>query len=201
MNYMHAKGIVHRDIKPENFMFETKDIDSTLKIIDFGLSKLLNTSGRKISGDNKKQKLAELGKMKTKAGTPCYVSPEVLSGNYGIECDMWSAGCLLYVLLCGYPPFEGTDDYDLANNIMKGHVDFESEEWVDISREAKHLIRLLICKPESRLTAEEALSHKWFKLAIAKTTHPSIELKHFKRMMEYSSMSLLKKAVIMAVSV
>lgn len=182
-------GVAHRDIKPENFLFETKDIGSSLKIIDLGLSKNLNESGKKISGDDKRLKLEQLGKMKTKAGTPCYVSPEVLSGTYGIDCDMWSAGCLLYILLCGYPPFEGTDDYDLARNIMRGKIDFDSEEWVDISKEAKHLITHLICKPEKRLTAGEALKHKWFRSMLGKQEHPSMQLEHYKSLVEYSSMS------------
>ena len=107
LNYCHTQGIAHRDIKPENFLFETKAKDSDIKIIDFGLSKILAS---KEEGKGKKN----LERMDTKAGTPSYVSPEVLAGNYGIECDMWSAGCVLYILLCGYPPFYGDDDYELC---------------------------------------------------------------------------------------
>ena len=101
--------------------------------------------------------------MNTKAGTPCYVSPEVFTGNYGIESDMWSVGCMLYILLVGYPPFEGEDDYTLSQNILKGKIDFDGEEWDVISKDAKQLISSLICKPEKRLTAEESLKHKWMK--------------------------------------
>ena len=101
--------------------------------------------------------------METKAGTPSYVSPEVLTGNYGIECDMWSAGCILYILLCGYTPFYGDDDYKLCQNVLKGSFDMDGEEWEEISKEAKNLIKKLICKPEKRLTAQEALEHKWLK--------------------------------------
>lgn len=101
--------------------------------------------------------------METKAGTPSYVSPEVLTGNYGIECDMWSAGCILYILLCGYTPFYGDDDYELCQNVLKGTFEMDGEEWDEISKEAKNLIKKLICKPEKRLTAQEALDHKWFK--------------------------------------
>jgi calcium-dependent protein kinase len=106
--------------------------------------------------------------MNTKAGTPCYISPEVLTGNYSIDCDMWSAGCMLYILLCGYPPFEGDDDYELCQQILKGRVEFDGDEWKDISKEAKSLINALICKPEKRLTAEESLQHKWFKKVLGK---------------------------------
>lgn len=168
VNYIHSQGIAHRDIKPENFLFESKDDDSSLKIIDFGLSKILDkgkamSNCQKCKDHSKKQKLAELGRMSTKAGTPCYISPEVLTGNYGIECDMWSVGCMLYILLVGYPPFEGDDDYALCREIVKGKVDFEGDEWNVISKDAKNLILSLICKPEKRLTAEEALQHKWMK--------------------------------------
>lgn len=101
--------------------------------------------------------------MNTRAGTPNYISPEVLAGNYGVECDMWSAGCILYILLCGYPPFYGDDDQEILAMVQKGKFDFDGEEWDEISKEAKDLIKKLICKPEKRLTAQEALEHKWMK--------------------------------------
>lgn len=166
LNYIHSLNIAHRDIKPENFLFETKEKDSALKIIDFGLSKIITNDkmGQAKSKDSsKKKKMEEQGRMNTVAGTPNYVSPEVLAGNYSLDCDMWSAGCLLYILLCGYPPFDGDDDYELSQNILKGRVEFDGEEWEEISKEAKNLINNLICKPEKRLTAGEALQHKWFK--------------------------------------
>jgi calcium-dependent protein kinase len=95
----------------------------------------------------------DLDRMNTRAGTPNYISPEVLAGNYGVECDMWSAGCILYILLCGYPPFYGDDDMEILQMVQKGKFDFDGEEWDDISKEAKDLIKKLICKPEKRLTA------------------------------------------------
>ena len=96
-------------MKPENFLFETDADDSDLKIIDFGLSKILKSvSGADTFGGGSNKK--EMERMTTRAGTPNYISPEVLAGNYGVECDLWSAGCILYILLCGYPPFYGDDD-------------------------------------------------------------------------------------------
>lgn len=173
VNYIHSQGIAHRDIKPENFLFESKDEEAALKIIDFGLSKILekgerSSDGINTTGGGRRQKLAQLGKMNTKAGTPCYISPEVLTGNYSIDCDMWSVGCMLYILLCGYPPFEGEDDYELCQSILKGKVEFDGEEWDSVSKDAKNLINSLICKPEKRLTAEEALQHKWMKKHVKK---------------------------------
>ena len=143
LNYCHSNNIVHRDLKPENFLFEQPEPNLDLKIIDFGLSKIM-TSGK-------------LQRMKTRAGTPYYISPEVLMGSYDVSCDLWSAGCMLYILLCGYPPFYGDDNQEILAMVQKGQFDFDGEEWDEVSKEAKDLIKQLICKPERRLTAAEAL--------------------------------------------
>jgi calcium-dependent protein kinase len=90
-------GIAHRDLKPENFLYLTKHDDSPIKVIDFGLSK---------NYEDKKT-------MTTKAGTPYYISPEVLAGNYDQSCDVWSAGVILYILLSGVPPFYGNTDPEI----------------------------------------------------------------------------------------
>lgn len=205
VNYIHSQGIAHRDIKPENFLFESKDDDSTLKIIDFGLSKILDKSKQsncgKCQSHAKKQKLADLGKMSTKAGTPCYISPEVLTGNYGIDCDMWSVGCMLYILLVGYPPFEGDDDYELCQSILKGRVEFDGEEWDAVSKEAKQLITSLICKPEKRLTAQEALQHKWLKKNLPKTAKIDFGGSILENFQNNTANSDLKQAAITAISV
>ena len=146
-------------------MFETKDADSDLKIIDFGLSKIIRNANDGNYADGK-ARVKNLDRMNTRAGTPNYISPEVLAGNYGVECDMWSAGCILYILLCGYPPFYGDDDREILEMVAKGKFDFDGEEWDESSKEAKDLIKKLICKPEKRLTAQEALEHKWFRKAL-----------------------------------
>lgn len=100
ISYSHEKGIVHRDLKPENFLIDSKDDEEILiKTIDFGLSKVVRPKNVGI-----------LDKMTTKVGTPYYVSPEVLTGSYDMSCDLWSAGCILYIMLCGYPPFNGDND-------------------------------------------------------------------------------------------
>jgi len=145
-------------LKPENFLFELDDLKSDVKVIDFGLSKIVKNQA--FGGDggfthtNKARKdKKDVEKMSTRAGTPNYISPEVLAGNYGVECDLWSAGCILYILLCGYPPFYGDDDQEILQMVQKGKFDFDGEEWDEISREAKSLIKQLICKPEKRLSA------------------------------------------------
>ncbi len=101
--------------------------------------------------------------MKTKAGTPYYISPEVLTGNYDKQCDLWSAGCIMYILLCGYPPFYGDDDQEILRMVKKGAFDFDGEEWDEVSKDAKDLIKKLISKPERRLSAQESLDHSWIK--------------------------------------
>lgn len=107
--------------------------------------------------------MIEMGTMSSKAGTPAYVSPEVLQGHYNLDCDMWAAGCVLYVMIAGYPPFYGSNEIELASNIMKGNIEFDGEAWRNVSRDAINLINKLINKPSKRLSAEEALKHKWFK--------------------------------------
>jgi calcium-dependent protein kinase len=164
-------NIVHRDLKPENFLFVTEEDENDLKIIDFGLSKMLCKG--------------KLQRMKTRAGTPYYISPEVLTGNYDFSCDMWSAGCMLYILLCGYPPFYGDDNQEILQMVAKGEFDFDGEEWDEISNDAKDLIKKLITKPEKRLTAEEALKHRWVrnltKKAVDKTVLRKLNVGNMKK--------------------
>jgi len=104
--YMHAQNIAHRDLKPENFLYDSTEDKSDIKVIDFGLSKICFT-----------RNTGKIEKMKTRAGTPYYISPEVLAGNYDKACDLWSAGCILYILLCGYPPFFGDDDQEILRAV------------------------------------------------------------------------------------
>ena len=105
---------------------------------------------------------------------------------------MWSAGCILYILLCGYPPFYGDDDNEILSMVMKGKFDFEGEEWDEISKEAKDLIKKLICKPEKRLTAQEALQHKWFKKILPDQKHDQIKCHQFKELTKVNKKSKLQ---------
>lgn len=96
--YCHKLGIVHRDLKPENILFDSKKENSTIKIIDFGASAKLLKQGDKLN---------------KRIGTPFYVAPEVLAANYNEKCDIWSLGVIMYILLCGYPPFFGHSEIEV----------------------------------------------------------------------------------------
>lgn len=122
----------NRDLKPENFLLLDERPETTLKVIDFGLSKVFSKL--------KEQKAQAKVSMTTRAGTvniifgrklmrhqPYYISPEVLAGNYDESCDIWSAGVILYILLCGYPPFYGNTDAQILEAVKKGYYDFSSE--------------------------------------------------------------------------
>lgn len=179
INYCHNNGVCHRDLKPENFIFSSKDDEADIKIIDFGLSKIFDPT------------MQGYTLMKTGWGTPYYISPEVLTHNYNHMCDMWSAGWILYVLLWGYPPFFGDDDREIIEAVRVGEFDFEGEEWEDVSVEAKDLISRLICKPEVRLTAQEALKHPWVKTLAKnskKETLNKMDMAHLKKFQTHQKM-------------
>ncbi|OII72491.1 calcium calmodulin dependent protein kinase [Cryptosporidium ubiquitum] len=145
--YCHDHGIVHRDLKPENFLFLNKNYNAPLKIIDFGLAARVNNEDTSLN---------------TRAGTPYYVAPEVLQGKYDKQCDMWSLGVILYILLCGYPPFHGSNDSVILHKVQKGVYAFKEEDWKHVSFLAIDLIRrLLTYNPADRITARDALNHPW----------------------------------------
>ena len=98
-------------------------------------------------------------------GTPYYVAPEVLKQDYDEACDIWSLGIILFIFLCGYPPFEGDDSTEIFRNVLKQQLKFDDEHWRDISSDAKDLLRLMLDKnPKTRITAEQCLQHNWFKI-------------------------------------
>ena len=144
--YMHSNGIVHRDLKPENLLYHSTDDDSKIMISDFGLSKMEGS-----------------GVMKTFCGTPGYTAPETLKKQpYGKSVDVWSIGVILYILLCGYPPFYDDNTTILFDQILSGELEFDSPYWDEISDDAKDFIRHLICVDvEKRFSCEEALNHPW----------------------------------------
>jgi len=145
--YLHDLGIVHRDLKPENLLYTDTTDKAEIKIADFGLSKFV-TNG-------------EL--LQTACGTPGYVAPEVLLlQGYGKEVDMWSIGVIVYILLCGFPPFYGESDAEMFELIKEASFDFPSPYWDKISDSAKDLVKGLLQKnPEKRLDTQAALKHPW----------------------------------------
>ena len=145
--YSHQNHIVHRDLKPENILLDNKSDDLNIKIIDWGCAKTINKTE----------------KLHTADGTAYYIAPEVLQGDYDEKCDVWSCGVILYILLCGYPPFNGDSDEDIYEEILKGKLDFPKEEWAGVSNDAKELIKkMLTVDPKKRVSALEAMSDKWF---------------------------------------
>ena len=152
LSYCHNNGICHRDLKPENILFyyQNEDNNNSIKIIDFGLSQFYDDNINRI--------------MNTKVGTSYYVAPEVLNGNYNEKCDIWSAGVILYILLSGDPPFNGSNDSAIYKKIKKMEFNFPYEKWNNISSDAIDLINKCICLEENRLSAKEILKHPWFKI-------------------------------------
>lgn len=146
VSYLHSLNIIHRDLKPENILFKSKSDDSEIKIIDFGLSK----------------KCGEAETMHSVVGTLYYVAPEVLEKKYGHECDIWSLGVILYILLSGRPPFEG-QNVEVFTKIIKAEYDFESKRWKKVSKEAIDLIqKMMEHDKKKRISPVEALNHPWF---------------------------------------
>jgi len=150
IHYIHGIGIVHRDLKPENLLYLNQDMKSPVKITDFGLAKYRSS-----------KETREM--MNTACGTPGYVAPEILkSESYGKEVDLWSIGVILYILLCGFPPFYSERTDELYNQIKRGEYEFPDPYWTEISFAAKDLVRkLLTVNPKRRYTAEQALKHPW----------------------------------------
>ncbi|XP_030000180.1 serine/threonine-protein kinase DCLK2 isoform X2 [Sphaeramia orbicularis] len=148
LKYLHSMNIVHRDIKPENLLvFEFPDGTKSLKLGDFGLATVVE------------------GPLYTVCGTPTYVAPEIISeSGYGLKVDIWAAGVITYILLCGFPPFRSESNLqeDLFDQILLGHLDFPSPFWDNITDSAKELIgKMLQVNVEARYTAHDVLSHPW----------------------------------------
>ncbi|XP_078577312.1 calcium/calmodulin-dependent protein kinase type II delta chain-like isoform X19 [Branchiostoma floridae x Branchiostoma japonicum] len=146
--HCHQNDIVHRDLKPENLLLASKQKGAAVKLADFGLA-------IEVNGDQQ----AWYGF----AGTPGYLSPEVLRKDpYGKPVDMWACGVILYILLVGYPPFWDEDQHKLYSQIKAGAYDYPSPEWDTVTPEAKNLINsMLNLNPAKRITAEQALRHPW----------------------------------------
>ena len=149
VKYLHSYGIVHRDLKPDNIMITHPNDLGILKIMDFGLSKILSSQEKMVDG----------------FGTLSYVAPEVLLRSpYNKEVDIWSLGVILYYILCGHLPFKGNKEMVIAEKIVNDELEFSDEEWDIRSQKVKDLISNCMKKdPGERITIDEFLNHPWFK--------------------------------------
>lgn len=183
MYYLHSHNFVHRDIKPENFLLQNERSDSDIKVIDFGLAKRFEPGAGQA--------------MKTKAGTPYYVSPQVLTGAYDEKCDIWSCGVIAYILLCGYPPFYGDNDTAILRAVKKGEFEFPSPDWDSISSHAKDFIKkMLTFDPTKRPSAEQLLDHEWLKTATAQGKSGKVAKDLGAKLRNFRSASRLKKVAL-----
>ncbi|XP_038067283.1 MAP kinase-activated protein kinase 2-like isoform X1 [Patiria miniata] len=150
IQHLHAMNIAHRDLKPENLLYKDKSKNTVLKLTDFGFAKMTTTAT-----------------LQTPCYTPYYVAPEVLGPEkYDKSCDMWSLGVIMYILLCGFPPFYSNHGLAISpgmkRRIRNGQYEFPKPEWDKVSQEAKSLInQLLKTEPADRLTITEFMNHTW----------------------------------------
>ena len=182
ISYCHSAGITHRDLKPENILFETTETDAEIKLIDFGLSR--------------KYDIKE--KMHTILGTPYYVAPEVLKGDYDEKCDVWSIGALTYIMLSGEPPFSGNSNNEIFSKIMNEDISFNKDKWKNVSKDAKDFIKhCMVRNPELRLSASKAFEHHWF-FKINEEVHSSNNLNSeiLENLRNFSSPQKFKKLVL-----
>jgi len=175
IKYCHEMGIVHRDIKPENLLYNSVDPSAIIKISDFGLARYYNDD-----------------LMTTACGTPSYVAPEILIGKgYDLSVDYWSIGVVLYIMLCGFPPFYEDSNEALFEAVKQGQFEFPSPFWDDISDMAKDLIRnCLQVNPRSRFGAEQILAHEW----ISGLNTPRVDMPHVTaKIREYNAKRRFRK--------
>ena len=183
--YLHDRNIAHRDLKPENLLMVNASRDSPVKVIDFGSSKVYSPG--------------EI--MQERVGTPYYIAPEVLRNHYTEKCDVWSAGVIMYIMLCGFPPFGGASDKEIMHKVSIGKFSFPSPEWDNISFEAKDFIeRLVNINETTRLTAREALSHPWLMNADRVHVNPEYVAPLLRNLQNFRAKQKLKKATLNFIS-
>uniref|UniRef100_A0ACD5U3C6 Uncharacterized protein n=1 Tax=Avena sativa TaxID=4498 RepID=A0ACD5U3C6_AVESA len=180
----HSMGVIHRDLKPENFLLLSKDEKAPLKATDFGLSVFF--------------KEGEV--FRDIVGSAYYIAPEVLKRNYGPEADIWSVGVMVYILLCGVPPFWAESEHGIFNSILRGQVDFTSEPWPRISSGAKDLVRkMLTSDPKRRISAYDALNHPWIKEE-GEAPDTLLDNAVLGRLKQFRAMNQFKKAALRVIA-
>lgn len=182
LNYIHHHGIVHRDLKLQNFLYDSKE-SNHLKLIDFGFSKMVLSKAP----------------MSQSLGTLAYVAPEVLHHRYTSKCDLWSTGVIAFVLLGGYMPFKGATDEDVERDIKLGRFNFKPERFEGVSEDAIGFIKaLLVVDPEFRMTAEEALNHRWFQARrfTSSPLHRTVDIKVVEALQQFSKASKFRRCCL-----
>lgn len=169
-------------------MMASKSPESPVKLIDFGLSRSFfkyHDQGR-----------GEMLRMETRAGTALYMAPEVLKKDYSNACDTWSLGVILYIMLSGLLPFEGTTDAEIEESIMNLNYNYEDEVWEDISDEVKDLISKMLVYEKDRITPKEALGHPWVKKVLAKSGTSQNRSAYMEKFDDFKDSNHLKKAIL-----
>jgi len=180
----HSLGVMHRDLKPENFLLADKSENAAVKATDFGLSVFFKPS----------QVFTDI------VGSAYYVAPEVLRRNYGPEADVWSAGVILYILLCGVPPYWAETEQGIFDAVLLGEVDFRSDPWPDISSGAKDLVKKMLQQdPKLRLTAHQVLNHEWVR-EDGKAPDKPLDSAVLTRMKQFSAMNKMKKLALKVIA-
>ncbi|KAL2522834.1 CDPK-related kinase 5 [Forsythia ovata] len=181
--FCHLQGVVHRDLKPENFLFTSKEENSQLKAIDFGLSDFVKPDER----------------LNDIVGSAYYVAPEVLHRAYNTEADVWSIGVIAYILLCGSRPFWARTESGIFRAVVKAEPTYEEQPWPTLSSEAKDFVKCLLSKdPRKRMTAAQAMCHPWIKNSNDVKVHLDILI--FKLLKAYMRSSPLRKAALRSLS-
>ncbi|GKV22469.1 hypothetical protein SLEP1_g32338 [Rubroshorea leprosula] len=184
VGFCHLQGVVHRDLKPENFLYTSKEENSQLKAIDFGLSDFVRPDER----------------LNDIVGSAYYVAPEVLHRSYSTEADVWSIGVIAYILLCGSRPFWARTESGIFRAVLKADPNFEEMPWPSLSLEAKDFVKGLLNKdPRKRMTAAQALSHPWIRNCNNNIKIP-LDTLIFRLMKTYMRSSSLRKAALRALS-
>ncbi|KAL7608029.1 hypothetical protein Lser_V15G12783 [Lactuca serriola] len=179
--FCHLQGVVHRDLKPENFLFTSKDENSQLKAIDFGLSDFVKPDER----------------LNDIVGSAYYVAPEVLHRSYSTEADVWSIGVISYILLCGSRPFWARTESGIFRAVLKAHPSFDEEPWPTLSLEAEDFVKRLLNKdPRRRMTAAQALGHPWIRNT--NDVKMPLDVSILRHMKGYMRSSALRKSALRA---
>jgi len=181
VRFCHERGIVHRDLKLENILFDSKSPDAEMKICDFGLSKRYTTRHHHM--------------LQQQVGTPYYMAPEVLDGQYDEKCDLWSIGVIAYMLLTGKPPFPGQTNKDIMDNVRTLPVEIKKRDFSGCSDQSKHFVKSLLDRNRTtRPSAQQALEHPWFTMEKQSVEAPLEST--VQRLMMYSEYPTLKRVAL-----